>query len=194
MSVVWIWLTGLAFAILHSIFATQRSKNIFSRLGMNPKTYRLIYTVIAAALTTLWLGFIHQLPDTALYHIHGWAKGLMMGIQLIALGMVVLSLRVIDTSAFLGFSTNVRGLDAFVEHGIYRHVRHPMYSGVMLALLASPMQTVNSLNLFIVIALYFIMGSKLEERRMLIMHPQYAEYQRRVPAFVPCLRKETPNE
>jgi len=73
----------------------------------------------------------------------------------------------------------------FAEHGIYRHMRHPMYSGVMLALLASPVHTVNSLNLFAVIATYFIIGSKFEERRMLVTYPQYAEYQQRVAAFIP---------
>jgi len=194
MSVIWIWTTGLAFAMIHSILATQRCKDTVYQHGMNPKRYRLTYSILATILTVLWLGFVHQLPDVSLYHLHGWVNGLMVVIQLTGLWVVVLSLRAIDTSAFLGLSANMDERDAFTEYGIYRHMRHPMYSGVMLALLASPVQTVNSLNLFAVIAVYFIIGSKFEERRMLITHPQYAEYQRRVPAFVPCLRKEARNE
>jgi len=194
MNILWIWATGLAFAMIHSVLATQRCKDAFYQLGMNPKFYRLAYSILAVILTVLWLGFVHLLPDTPLYHLHGWVNGLMVVIQITGLWVLVLSLRAIDASAFLGLSTNIDEQDAFVEHGIYRHMRHPMYSGVMLALLASPAQTVNSLNLFAVIAAYFIIGSKFEERRMLITHPQYAEYQRRVPAFVPRLRKEVPNE
>jgi len=180
--------------MIHSILATQRCKDAVYQRGMNPKRYRLAYSVLATILTVLWLGFVHQLPDAPLYHLHGWVNGLMVVIQLTGLWVVVLSLRAIDTSAFLGLSANFDEQDAFAEHGIYRHMRHPMYSGVMLALLVSPVQTVNSLNLFAVIAVYFIIGSKFEERRMLITHPQYAEYHHRVPAFVPRLRKEAGNE
>ncbi|MDQ6957948.1 MAG: isoprenylcysteine carboxylmethyltransferase family protein [Mariprofundaceae bacterium] len=185
MSVVWIWSTGLAFAIIHSALATQYCKNIFYRLGMNPKSYRLAYSILATLLTVLWLGFVHQLPDTTLYRTHGWMNGLMTVVQLAGLGIVVLSLRAIDTSSFLGLSTGPEKQDSFTEHGIYRYVRHPMYSGVMLALLASPVQTVNSLNLFAIIILYFIIGSRFEEQRMQTIHPEYADYQRRVSAFIP---------
>lgn len=186
MSIVWIWTTGLAFAMIHSVLATQYCKNTFYRLGMNPKSYRLAYSVLATILTVLWLGFMHQLPDTSLYRAHGWVNGVMVVVQLAGLGIVVLSLRAIDTSAFLGFSASPEKQDSFTEHGIYRYVRHPMYSGVMLALLASPVQTVNSLNLFAIIVLYFIIGSRFEEQRMQTIHPEYTNYQQQVPAFIPC--------
>jgi len=189
MSIFLIWLAGLMFAVLHSVFAMQRCKDIFYRIGLNAKTYRMIYTLISTALTILWLVFVHLLPDSDLYKVHGWLYVLMMAIQLAGLGVIILSLRAINASAFLGFSRDQEVQDEFTEQGIYRHVRHPMYSGVMLALLASPVQTVNSLNLFAVIALYFIIGSALEEKRMLAMHPQYADYQRRVPAFIPHISR-----
>jgi len=194
MSILAIWFTGLIFAILHSVFATQRCKDFFYRIGLNPKSYRLNYTLIAFVLTALWLGFVYQLPDTGLYRIQGWTNGLMRVAQFYGLVIVILSFRAIDTSAFLGFSASPKQQDSFTEYGIYRHVRHPMYSGVILMLLANPVQTVNSLNLFAVIILYFIMGSKLEERRMLTMHPRYANYQRRVPAFIPHIRQEIHSE
>ncbi len=178
----------MLFAILHSMFATRRCKDIFYRLGLKPKAYRLSYTLIATVLTVLWLGFVHQLPDTGLYHMHGWINGLMRVVQLAGLWIVVLSLRAIDAASFLGLRTAADDQDNFVERGIYRHIRHPMYSGVILILLASPAQTTNSLNLFAIIILYFIMGSRFEERRMQTIHPEYADYQRRVPAFIPRLR------
>jgi len=150
MSILLIWLTGLMFAVLHSVFAMQRCKNIFYRIGLNVKTYRMIYTLISTALTILWLVFVHLLPDSDLYRVNGWLYILMIAIQLAGLGVIILSLRAINASAFLGFSRYQEVQDEFTEYGIYRYVRHPMYSGVMLALLASPVQTVNSLNLFAV--------------------------------------------
>ena len=77
------------------------------------------------------------------------------------------------------------GGEPFSEKGIYRHLRHPMYAGVMLVLLASPQQSVNSLSLTLAVCLYFIVGCRFEERRMLAAHPQYADYCRRTPRFVP---------
>jgi len=190
MSALWIWMSGLAFAVLHSVFAMQRCKHLFYRLGLNARTYRLIYSTTALMLTVLWLGLAHVLPDTPLYHIRGWENGLMVALQLVGLGIVVLSLRAIDTPAFLGFSMSEEQ-DAFVERGIYHYVRHPMYSGVMLALLASPVQTANSLNLFVIVTAYFIIGSGFEERRMLAIYPDYADYRRHVPAFIPNLVKKS---
>jgi len=194
MNVLLIWLAGLMFAVLHSVFAMQRCKNIFYRIGLNAKTYRMIYTLISTTLTILWLGFAHLLPDSDVYRVHGWLYVLMTAVQLAGLVIIILSLRAINVSAFLGFSRYQEVQDEFTEYGIYRYVRHPMYSGIMLALLASSVQTVNSLNLFAVITLYFIIGSILEEKRMLAIHPQYADYQRRVPAFIPNPVKKAAHE
>jgi len=185
MSIAWIWLSGLAFAAVHSLLATSRCKNALYRKGVGRKAYRLAYSLLALILTMLWLGFVFLLPDAPLYDIEGGAKWLMIGLQLAGLAMVVMSLRAIDTAAFLGLGEAADGPDAFVEAGIYRYMRHPMYTGVMLALFASPSQTVNSLNLFAAIALYFMIGARFEEQRMLAAHPSYADYMKRVPAFIP---------
>ena len=99
--------------------------------------------------------------------------------------MVLLSLKAFDAALFLGMKAVVDGREPFHERGIYRLVRHPMYSGFMLALFASPAQSVNSVNLAICIALYFLIGSRFEEQRMIHMHPEYSDYKKRVPAFVP---------
>ena len=62
-----------------------------------------------------------------------------------------------------------------------------MYTGAMLILLAMPQQTWNGLNLALAICTYFIIGARLEERRMLAAHPEYAAYRDTVPAFIPAL-------
>ena len=185
MNIAWIWLSGLAFAVIHSWLATSRCKDALYRRGVGRKAYRMAYSLLAIVLTALWFGFVSLLPDAPLYHMEGGAKWLMIGLQLAGLGIVVMSFRAIDVSAFLGLSETADAPDPFVETGIYRYIRHPMYTGVMLALFASPSQTVNSMNLFAVIALYFIIGARFEERRMLAVHPAYADYMKRVPAFIP---------
>ncbi len=182
---VWVWCSGLLFALVHSALATTALKQRLQRLGVDRQRYRLGYSLLALMLTMVWLVWVHQLPDTPLYHWHGWLAWLLMAIQLSGILVLWQSFRAFDAGVFLGLKPMPENVEPFHEHGIYRYMRHPMYSGVMLILLASPLQTVNSMHLTLVVCLYFVFGSKLEEQRMLQDHPDYADYMRRVPAFIP---------
>jgi len=180
-----VWISSLLFALTHSLFASEWCKQWFYRFGMTSQHYRLLYSLFAVALTIGWLFYIYQLPDSSLYRIEGWQNGLMLAVQLSGLGIALYSLKSFDAGLFLGLKSAHGEPEPFHERGIYRHVRHPMYTGVMLALLASPVQSINSLNLALSICCYFVSGSWFEERRMLKAHPQYADYIMRVPAFLP---------
>lgn len=184
--IVWpIWISGALFAAIHSLFAAAWCKHQFYRLGMSAQRYRLLYSIFATILTGLWLLYICQLTDAPLYTVHGGFAWVFILLQLAGISIALISLRSFDAKLFLGLTAPTDDVDPFHEHGLYRYVRHPMYSGVMLALLSSPTQSVNSFNLALIICGYFIVGSWLEERRMLNAHPHYADYQRRVPAFIP---------
>lgn len=184
--IVWpIWISGILFAMIHSLFASMWCKQQFYRLGMTSQRYRLLYSIFATILTGLWLIYIYQLPDTSLYNIDGWLKWLMIFLQFIGVSVALISLRSFDAKVFLGMAASPESIDPFHEHGLYRYMRHPMYSGVMLALLTSPAQSANSFNFALIICGYFIVGSWFEERRMLSAHPQYADYRNRVAAFIP---------
>jgi methanethiol S-methyltransferase len=180
-----IWLSGLAFALAHSALAASGVKQACYRAGLTPQHYRLLYVIIAVITTALWLWFVRALPDATLWRLEGLPRWLLHGVQLAGLWVFWLSLRPIDVGAFLGLRSFPNGSEPFIERGIYRYIRHPMYSGVMLVMFAMPAQTINSVHLFAVIAVYFVIGARLEERRMLSGHPGYADYRRRVPAFVP---------
>ncbi|MBI1194335.1 MAG: isoprenylcysteine carboxylmethyltransferase family protein [Gammaproteobacteria bacterium] len=186
---IWeIWLSGLLFAVQHSLLAGTTCKSQACKLGLDAKTYRRFYVLAALLTTATWLTYVRSLPDQPLYTVHGAWSWALRGLQAIGLWMTWLALRPIDTLAFLGVRSGKNGPDGFIEAGIYRRLRHPMYSGVMLIMLAFPVQTQNSLNLYACVALYFILGARLEEGRLQRQYPAYADYRRRVPAFLPRLR------
>lgn len=69
--------------------------------------------------------------------------------------------------------------------GLHRYVRHPLYSGGFLILWG---RVTGEFELVTAVwaSLYLLVGAWFEERRLLRLYgADYAEYRRRVPAFVP---------
>jgi protein-S-isoprenylcysteine O-methyltransferase Ste14 len=183
----WLWGSSLGFALTHSLLASRRCKRALDAAGLPAQRYRLAFTLSAIVLTAVWLAFVRMLPDTPLYHLHGAWLVPAIALQLLGAWIVWQSMRAFDMRIFMGLKPFPPGGEPFVERGIYRHLRHPMYTGVLLILFAMPAQSVNSLHLYAAVALYFVLGSRLEERRLATDHPEYADYRRRVPAFLPRL-------
>ncbi len=184
-SALLIWLSGLIFAVSHSLLASQRCKQwVYQRVLPEPR-YRLLYSLIAIVATAGWVLYVHQLPDRPLYQSDGLLWWLLVSVQALGAVVALTAFQPIDGLVFLGLRKAPAINDPFVERGIYRRLRHPMYSGAMLILLAAPEQSWNGLHFTLVICLYFIIGSRYEEARMLAAHPEYEAYRRRVAAFVP---------
>jgi methanethiol S-methyltransferase len=73
-----------------------------------------------------------------------------------------------------------------VTRGLYRVVRHPLYTFSLLFLWLSPSVSQNSLTLYIGATLYFIIGAYFEERKLLRDFGEaYAEYKRKTPMLIP---------
>ena len=76
-----------------------------------------------------------------------------------------------------------------VTSGPYAHLRHPIYTGLILAMLGSAI----GVNVFwavllIPVGAYFIYSARREEAVMLQLFPeQYAAYMSRTGMLVPCL-------
>jgi protein-S-isoprenylcysteine O-methyltransferase Ste14 len=81
----------------------------------------------------------------------------------------------------------------FTTPGPYRHIRHPLYVGWLLAFWAAPTMTVAHFFFAAVTTAYILMAIRYEERDLEAAHgPDYAEYRRRVPMLVPRLRRRHP--
>ena len=184
-SALWVWAYTLIFALLHSITAMDSLKRRVYKLGLAVHHYRLLYSIFAVVTTLVWLFFIHALPDTPLYHIQGFWRYMFYVIQGLGMFMALAALAPIDGAAFLGLKALDNQGEGFVIQGVYKYIRHPMYAGVMLYLLFKPEQSVVSLHFALAVSLYFIVGSRLEEKRMLKANPDYIDYQQQVGAFVP---------
>jgi protein-S-isoprenylcysteine O-methyltransferase Ste14 len=82
----------------------------------------------------------------------------------------------------------------FATPFLYRVVRHPLYVCWLLAFWCTPTMTVTHLLFALGTTGYILIGIRLEERDLMKMHPEYAEYREQVPMLLPGLprRVDTP--
>jgi protein-S-isoprenylcysteine O-methyltransferase Ste14 len=75
-----------------------------------------------------------------------------------------------------------------VDTGPYRLVRHPIYTGLIAAMIATALLRPGLFGIagVALIALSFVIKYRLEERFLMEeLGPEYAAYRKRVPALVP---------
>lgn len=78
---------------------------------------------------------------------------------------------------------------ALIRSGLYRYVRHPIYSGILLAVFGSAivLGLWQSLLGFALLLLAFFLKSRHEEARLRAAFPDYDDYARKTAALIPFL-------
>jgi protein-S-isoprenylcysteine O-methyltransferase Ste14 len=78
---------------------------------------------------------------------------------------------------------------ALIRSGPYAHVRHPIYTGILLAFLGTAVAIGEWRALLAVTfaLLAFVLKSRLEEGRMRQTFPEYEQYQRETAALIPFI-------
>ena len=71
--------------------------------------------------------------------------------------------------------------------GLYRYVRHPMYSSVLLLAIGIALTNGSALKYFLTLLLYLLFYAKsvYEEKYLKLKYPDYADYALRIPRFIP---------
>jgi len=188
-------LAAILYATVHSLTATlgvkARSRQLFG--PSSDRWYRLAYNLFAGIsfLPILWLMAV--LPDHRLYAIpFPWVVLTTLG-QFIGVVIIVLGIWQADAWSFLGIrqlfgKQQPTQTTELTITGLYRWMRHPLYTGGLLFLWLTPVLTINSLTLTIILSIYLVVGARFEERRLLHEFGKaYAAYQQEVPMLLPRL-------
>lgn len=131
------------------------------------------------------------LPNRDLYQISAPWSYLMLAGQGISVLLLFVAVLQTDTLSFIGlrqlFSDEKNG--KLVVNGLYRFVRHPLYTFGLLILWLTPDMTVNSLIVYTSLTIYILAGAYFEERKLLHEFGQeYADYKLSTPMLVPGLK------
>jgi protein-S-isoprenylcysteine O-methyltransferase Ste14 len=188
------------FAGQHSIMARPAFKRVWTRIIPEPierSTYVLISCVVTFLLMWQWRGI-----DQVVWNVRQpLPRAILWG--LFAVGWLLVPLASLLINHFDLFGTRqvwlyLRGRAyqalPFRVPSLYKHVRHPLYVGWMIAFWATPTMTTSHLLFAGVLTGYMVLAALLEERD-LIAHfgRQYEEYRRSVPMFIPWRRSTITN-
>ena len=187
----WLILAVLVWGVVHSLTASLGLKNwIRQTLGdTGLRFYRLAYNLFSfiSFLPILWLMAV--LPDRALYQIPvPWVYLSITG-QLVAVILLVVGVLQTDTLSFVGLRQLFEGNERpskMVSNGLYRWVRHPLYTAGLLFIWLTPIMSVNSLIVIISATIYIIVGALFEERKLEREYGSaYVEYKAVTPMLIP---------
>lgn len=192
MDLFWLACGWVAYAGLHSLLAALTVKAWVTRRW--PKlapNYRLSYNAIAIVMVLPLLWATYAIPGDWLWRWTGLAGWLANGLALAALAGFYLSTRHYDMGEFLGTRARQEQRQDAVEHeglhisAFHRFVRHPWYALGLLLIWTRDMNAPLLVSA-VAITLYFVIGSRLEERKLEThFGAAYRDYRKKVPGLIP---------
>lgn len=182
----------LGYFALHSALASLWVKQWVARL--HPElmpAYRLAFNTLSVLLLLPILWLMYRTPGPTLWRWDGTSAWLVNGLALLAIAGFVRSLKYYDTSEFLGLRQlrlhirTAEDLENFHLSPFHRYVRHPWYFFGLVLIWTRDMNASLLLS-STMMTLYFIIGSRLEESKLLAYHGEiYRRYMSRVPGLFP---------
>ena len=182
----------LGYFALHSALASLAVKRwVAAAWPQRMSYYRLAFNLLASLLLLPILWLIYHDSGPWLWHWQDAAAWLANGLALAALLGFWLSLKSYDMQEFLGLrqlQLNVRKVEDqehFHLSPFHRYVRHPWYFFGLVLIWTRDMNATTLLS-GVFITLYFVIGSRLEEKKLLVYHGDtYRRYMARVPGLIP---------
>jgi protein-S-isoprenylcysteine O-methyltransferase Ste14 len=190
--IVLLALCWIAYCALHSALATLVVKRKLAAYWPNLMPYyRLTFNIVALLLLLPILWLTYHAPEPMLWRWQGIATWLANGLALAAIVGFWLSLKSYDMQEFLGLRQlhshvrKVEDQEHFHLSPFHRFVRHPWYFFGLVLIWTRDMSATTLLS-SVFITLYFIVGSRLEEKKLLVYHGDiYRSYMARVPGLIP---------
>jgi len=191
---IYLALSWILFCILHSLLIALPLADWLRRSNPEYGRYeRVIYNTIALATLIPPIYFGLTFTGATIFEWGGWLRWIQAALILWALFLFWGGSRQFDTARFLGLrQLREKGVvqkagenDPLVTNGVLNIVRHPWYSGGIAIVWARDL-TAAALITNLVLTLYFLVGSFLEERRLLQQYGSaYQRYQRHVSMLWP---------
>jgi protein-S-isoprenylcysteine O-methyltransferase Ste14 len=190
------FLAFTAYAIVHSLLASLRAKQkVRASLGDRAeRSYRFFYNIFSGVTLIPVLAVPMLLPGENIYRFTGpWLVASTL-LQLLGALIILVGMLQTDIWHFIGLrqlvDTRQSDQSSMITHGLYRYIRHPLYTGGLLFIWFIPLMTTSLLAFNLAGTIYLYVGSIFEERRLIAeFGDDYRKYQQQVPRFIPWPRR-----
>jgi len=192
--IIWNLLLVLAWGVLHSGMARPGFKAVITKLIPEPAE-RPTYVLVAGLSSILMVGYWADVPGivwqvqagwavTTLWCLFGFGWFLSVGSTFAINHFDLFGLR----QVYFHYKEMPRPPLQFVQRTIYEYVRHPIQTGVLIGVWATPLMTGTQLVLSVGFTVYIFIGLWFEERDLEAIHgDSYLEYRGKVGKLFPKL-------
>lgn len=141
------------------------------------------YTLVGLQII-LFIFFYFDLPILE-FSVSSWLSKIALVFSILGLLIVILALLQLNEN-LSPFPTPKAGAQ-LVQNGLYKIVRHPIYTGIIIAFISFALYSESLFRVFIALLLYilFLVKSKYEEKQLQQHYPDYENYQTRTGRFFP---------
>jgi len=181
------WELGLIYLVSELLLTFTRRSRSKTGTKQDRSTLGMIWLVIAASITA---GVFVAKNFRAAALPHGEMFG-NMAVVLFVAGLILRWWAIITLGRFFTVDVTIEKDHELVERGPFRLVRHPSYTGVLLAFVGLALSLRNWAALLVIllpIGAAFIHRMNVEEDALLrALGPPYAEYIKRTKRLVPLI-------
>lgn len=102
------------------------------------------------------------------------------------LGVMVLILALLQLNRHLSPFPTPKSNAELIRTGLYKYIRHPIYTGILLTLFGYAVHQASLFRLLVAVALLvlFYFKSSYEEKRLMEVYPEYEAYRRETRRFL----------
>ncbi len=162
--------------IIHSCMARPGFKAKLTKLIPEPAeraTYILVAGVTSIVLTGYWM----VVPGQVWHIDSSWAAYLLLGLFWFGWAFLLASTFAINhfdlfglRQVYLNFKNQPRPPLNFVKRAMYKYIRHPIQTGVLIGVWATPLMTTTQVILSLGFSAYIFVGLWFEERDLIKEH------------------------
>ncbi|CAN5623933.1 hypothetical protein BH11BAC3_BH11BAC3_46160 [soil metagenome] len=136
----------------------------------------------------LFILFLFRVPsiDCSIYRSMQYA-----GLVAAIVGLVIIIAALVSLNKNISPFPSPRHQAVLITNGVFKFLRHPIYTGILMTISGLGLYTENTLRLliFLLLLLLFIFKAQYEETLLVNKFPSYADYKKRAGMFLPKFYK-----
>lgn len=186
----------IAYCLLHSFLISTSFTNLMTRLLKDYYAfYRMFFVIISVVLLIPLIDYTNRLDNNIIIN---YSLPLNIILYTLTLGSLLMffwafffdydSLSFFGIRQMMNFGKKINPSGELKRDGLLGVVRHPMYFALIVYLWCQVF-TVSDIIVNIVLTIYVIMGTIIEEKKLILeFGDAYVKYQKEVPMLIPFIK------